>query len=506
MTGKSSGSTTDKQPHNTKDVKITSLRRFLVNFRRPIKQQYDGSFGFDWLRDEYIYDILKVEQLGGKKKRLYKGNVQNLINEYLTFQGKPLPSSLQIKPFNGEKYIPAWLGIFPSTKYSKSANASSLVNVNGVDLFLNIEQEPSDSATPLTDAGTELIFECSTNIQVTPKKIDLKQIIKANRQTKILTSSVAELSSKTVNFYENQSLKINIVMKEASSNPSFVQVIAKNGDKLRRAVGLLMIYPTASIPNAQIVIVHFSTQAGIQKVSTPPNYQLYLKTRSFNQALVRGEIVGESFLNIIDKKIELQNKIKNVPRITNDVLKLQRIQSFLNKYPPNQILDSSKGEQLKKDIISLYELFSQRYVPTGGIDSNDNKKTFVIFTNYKVQQGNLITLGSAMTRERGLFERITCTFSNCPIIWGNAVVLFNQGNTNLETFAHEIGHSFSLVHTFQEGGGAKHTFYQGYTDNLMDYSFIPHATKNLPNQFSGHMWALYKWQWDLLRKDRSITY
>lgn len=506
MTGKSSGSTTDKQPHNTRDVKITSLRRFLVNFRRPTGMKYDGSYGFDWLRDEYIYNQLPVTQANNQPTRLYKGNVKNLLNEYLTFEGKPLPSSLQIKPFNGEKYIPAWLGIFPSTKYSKSANASSLVNVNGVNLYLDIEQEPSDSATPLTDDGTELIFESSTNVQVTPKKISLKQAINVKRQTKVLASTVTGISSKTIFHYPNENLKINIVMKEASSTPSFVQVIAKNGDKLRRAVGLLMIYPTASIPSAQIVVVHFSTQAGVQKVPTPPNYQLYLKSKSFNQALVRGEIVGESFLNIIDKKIELQSKIKNMLRVTDDVLKLRQIQSFLSKYPPNQTLDSSKGEQLKKDIINLYEQFSQRYVPTGGIDGSNNKKTFVIFTDYKVQEGNLITLGSAITRERGLFERITCNFSNCPIIWGNAVVLFNQGNTNLETFAHEIGHSFSLVHTFQEGGGAKHTFYQGYTDNLMDYSFIPHAIKNLPNRFSGHMWALYKWQWDLLRKDRSITY
>ena len=35
-----------------------SLPKFLVHFRRP--DDYRGEFGFDWIRDEYIYPIVKV--------------------------------------------------------------------------------------------------------------------------------------------------------------------------------------------------------------------------------------------------------------------------------------------------------------------------------------------------------------------------------------------------------------------------------------------------------------
>jgi len=40
-----------------------SLPKFLVHFRRP--DDYRGEFGFDWIRDEYIYPIVKKELLDG---------------------------------------------------------------------------------------------------------------------------------------------------------------------------------------------------------------------------------------------------------------------------------------------------------------------------------------------------------------------------------------------------------------------------------------------------------
>ena len=43
------------------------LRKFTIHFRRPdtLKEKsnysYRGEYGFDWLRDEYIYPIEKVD-------------------------------------------------------------------------------------------------------------------------------------------------------------------------------------------------------------------------------------------------------------------------------------------------------------------------------------------------------------------------------------------------------------------------------------------------------------
>lgn len=503
--------TTTNSGDRTVRQKITSLRHFYVHFRRPEKAGYSGSFGFDWLRDEYVYDLFEIGVLDRSKKYLYKGNIQNLIKEYTHFKGQKISHINEIKTLNAEPYIPAWLAIFPSSKHTKHPNASSVVNANGIQLYLQIDQDDKDSAKILTDDGTELIFECSTGLKISPEKINLAKLIEKSPTKKNLSSSHQGVSSKS--FYRHLTkTAITITATDVYSEPAYIKVIARKNN-LKKTVGLLMVYPNAIIPKADIRIVHFSTRAGVREVPTPPAYQDYLKKRSFNQALVRAEIKGISFFNLVDYLNEYNAKVVKGTITSEERRKLGKIKVFITKYPIGQTVPRSKGGELKKDIIALYEEFSQKYVPKGGIENPNSKITFVIFTDYLVQNTDpatsitYTTLGSAATRERGMFESLACLVADCPIIWGNAVVLFNQGNTDLSTFAHEIGHSLSLPHTFETPPNSNHTFYQGYTDNLMDYSYAPTATNNtITNPNKGYLWSLFKWQWGILRKDGSISY
>lgn len=503
--------TTTNSGDRTVRQKITSLRHFYVHFRRPEKAGYSGSFGFDWLRDEYVYDEIRV-RVAKAKKALYKGNIQNLIKEYTHFKGQKISHINEIKTLNAEPYIPAWLAIFPSTKHTKHNNASSKINTDGVKLYLQIDQDDKDSAKVLTDDGTELIFECSTGLKISPEKINLAKLIEKSPTKKNLSSSHQGVSSKS--FYRHLTkTAITITATDVYSEPAYIKVIARKNN-LKKTVGLLMVYPNAIIPKADIRIVHFSTRAGVREVPTPPAYQDYLKKRSFNQALVRAEIKGISFFNLVDYLNEYNAKVVKGTITSEERRKLGKIKVFITKYPIGQTVPRSKGGELKKDIIALYEEFSQKYVPKGGIENPNSKITFVIFTDYLVQNTDpatsitYTTLGSAATRERGMFESLACLVADCPIIWGNAVVLFNQGNTDLSTFAHEIGHSLSLPHTFETPPNSNHTFYQGYTDNLMDYSYVPvpKGERGESNKFAKYMWSLFKWQWEILRKDSSISY
>lgn len=491
-------SATTRTGNPSENINISRpMRKSLVHFRRPTGGGYDGSYGFDWLRDEYVYDIERIAESGNVKKKLYKGHIDELKAEYthLNPKGSILPEVREIRPYDGTTYIPSWLGIFPSTKGVSRPHslASSNINYNGVNLYLQVDQESLDDNQTLTQDGTEIIFEASPNIIVTPKKLSIDDLILNGVKIKKLGST------KTLKYYADKSLKINIRATGVNRNTGYVKVIAKKGGSSRN-VGVLMIYPNSDIPLANIKVIHFCTKAGQQKVKTPSAYQDYLKKRSFNQALVRGEINGEGYLNIIDERK------KYIARHINN----NKIKIFLKKYPPRVKVPRSKGSDLKEDIVKLYEHFSERYVPDGGIEGRNNKITFVIFTDYQVTDGRYITLGSAMVRERNLFENIACSFKeDCfSMVWGNAVVLFDQGNNNLDTFAHELGHSFSLPHTFASNSFTKHSFYQGYTDNLMDYSYFLDTSGRSSagrNPYSGHMWALFKWQWDILRQDRSIS-
>lgn len=133
----------------------------------------------------------------------------------------------------------------------------------------------------------------------------------------------------------------------------------------------------------------------------------------------------------------------------------------------------------------------------------------MIFTDYAVSDGSFDTEGIATARDELLDA--SCLDEQCySMAWGNAVVLFDAGNTDLITLFHELGHSFSLPHTFEEEYSTEHNFYQGYTDNLMDYTYKSNPdniiTANIDNPYNMDMWALFKWQWDILRQDRSLDY
>ncbi|MBE0443559.1 zinc-dependent metalloprotease [Psychrobacter sp. FME13] len=76
------------------------------------------------------------------------------------------------------------------------------------------------------------------------------------------------------------------------------------------------------------------------------------------------------------------------------------------------------------------------------------------------------------------------------------------------TTIHELGHTLGLPHTFETSSSAKHQFYQGYTDNIMDYNdkLDPSGINQdiQLNEFYENNLASFKWQWDIIRNDRSI--
>ena len=150
--------TTTQEGGGVQKQQITRPKKFLVHFRRALLAGYDGSYGFDWLRDEYVYDIERVLEEGDVKTKLYKGKkIDDLISEYTQLNKNHLPEIKEIKPLNQEAYIPAWLAIFPT---------SNPIHANGVDLHLQIDQESPDSLKPekLEDDGTILTFETSAGI------------------------------------------------------------------------------------------------------------------------------------------------------------------------------------------------------------------------------------------------------------------------------------------------------------------------------------------------------
>lgn len=139
-----------------------------------------------------------------------------------------------------------------------------------------------------------------------------------------------------------------------------------------------------------------------------------------------------------------------------------------------------------------------------------NKKTYLFVTN--LQAGT--TLGSA-----SLVVTKDAAGNIISWNWGNGMAVFGSGLNNIYTIIHELGHSLNLTHT-QENPAVSNTpaFYQGFTDNVMDYNWTilrPVDPTNLKKGFFGDdknpppykdkMWYFFKWQWDLIRQDGSLT-
>jgi len=129
------------QPINSK------LGKFLVHFRRSTDYENNGTtkeYGFDWLRDEYIYPMNNVT-LDSNGNILSPPlnqvplclNVENLKNEY---SNEVLNS---ISPHK-EEYYPSWLSL-----------------KEGNECFLDIEIEVLE--TLITPTNTKITFEIDEN-------------------------------------------------------------------------------------------------------------------------------------------------------------------------------------------------------------------------------------------------------------------------------------------------------------------------------------------------------
>jgi len=442
-----------------------TLKKFMIHFRRPTG--YQGKYGFDWLRDEYIYPIETVTNDNdgtpiGVPKALCK-DVNKLKIEY---------KDTSLSPY-GKDYYPAWLAIFPYTT-TKEFKHGSRMHKNGVSLDIEIEELES-----LTSDATEIIFECTNkNVIITPNKLKLKDLI-GSKKTK-------NLGGTDTRDYYLATKKINIKNTKAPlKNHEEIKVFAKLGSK-KEEVGKLILYKNDVIPKAEIVAVNVIT--GSSSASLRNDYQYLFKKQSFNQALIRAEV-----------KVDTKFDINSLPIADTDVINFKA--NYINA---SSNIGTSKSEAFKNDLIALYEKFG-KHAPSAGIDTNTNKRTYLFFTSIKAQDNFPGGGWSRVQGECSADENYNSSGVLTGLTWGNAYVIYSTALSSRRTVLHEGAHSFSLTHTFQEGTiVSPHVFYKGFIDNIMDYvNQVGVRTRN-PFEVNDKMNCFFKWQWDIMRTDRSL--
>ena len=461
--------TTVNQPSSSSP----DLKKFHIHFRRT--DDYEGAYGFDWLRDEYIYPIVNVTHDNSSNPTLNAAtalclNVAQIKREYKT-TGVLNP----VSPY-GQDYYPAWLSIFPHTTTAQFPHGSTM-HANGVDLKLEIEE----LETLVSDA-TKITFEpSSVNIVISPSEIDLQSLV-GNSNSKTYGNGNNGLIA-------NQKVNVKCVDAPLTRHEE-IKVFAELGAR-REEVGKLMLYKNNVIPKAEMVVVNVITDNTTPSLSS--DYQFALKRQSFNQALVRADVLIDTTFNLYEMS-RSRNRLNYSFTERADMIALVTGSTQLST------------NDIKSKIVSLYEKYG-RYKPPRGwfglrrgeinpTGDSGNNRTYMFYTN--LNAGNV--QGSCSVDANGY--------------WGNSYILFKSGLPDNFTLIHEAGHSFGLPHVFQMGALAgPHKFYHGYTDNVMDYDWQmgppsvgvgAQPTSTGPNRFMGKTYSFCKWQWEIIRNDRSL--
>ena len=494
------------------------LRKFTIHFRRPekLKQKqnapYKGEYGFDWLRDEYIYPMEKViynERDNEKFPTLLDKYIElckdpiNLRQEYLK---DVVPLGKEFK-LNGQDYYPAWLSIFACNLQGDNADAGSEIHKDGVYLDLQL-----DEIDEIIDDGTEIFFEPSDPcLKITPDKISISKFLKTTREKRILDSNTGKPE---IHYYLLENAVKIICQGDTLKEHGKIKVFAKLG-ATEIEVGRLMVYKNNNIGKANFVVVNVITEDYNNNKVIPqshPSLKYLYNNQSFNQAMIRAEVSTIEDFDLV----ALKNKDKDISSFLEDAKNTSYINGQVKDPEDSTILIDGASAILKR-LSALYKKYG-KHAPKGKIGLNEKKhhNTYLFFTAIDCK-----AVGLAHHEKK-----------NNVIEFGNVYIIFKNGLTEDRTIVHEAAHSFSLTHTFS-AGLSPHAFHKGYTDNFMDYTWYqyrdsfeyefimsnrlmisssykgyPYLRKHMlpskDNKYKGKMYSFFKWQWDLMRNDPSI--
>lgn len=469
------------------------LRDFTVHFRRPYNvgrgtDEYDGEFGFDWVRDEYIYPILKVNNQIKEVIMGYSNDISRLL--HANFYG-----NVNIFIEDG-KYFPSWLSMFAT---NTGANIESeQINKDGANLNIEIHQNNNDDKEALSDDGTILIFKASNkNIKLsTFGKNQQENIVKEPLSRFIGTARENRNLGRLDRKFYNTKQAINITCSGGYlSKDEYVVIQAEKNGKIKE-VGLILLARNDNIQNMNIKIVDVKVNGVV--LGKPENYEYELKNKVFNQCLLGLSFLKKEIFDL-DELSKTDDSARNfIKTWWQDKQCIDDNTSYVDDY-------INMPSDFQDELVELYEKIKRRFF---NINSNAEKTTYVFYAPIRfrdppIYEGPpmrvkdwLCTLGTA---SHGIDYKGFRVVKNLEDKWGNHLVIYQDGYDELKVLGHELVHSLGLFHVFQ--GMEIVNYYKGYTDNIMDY---PSDFNNADSKFINNQWFFRKDQADQLRDDRSV--
>ena len=461
------------------------LQKFTIHFRRPDKLKQDqnvpyrGQYGFDWLRDEYIYPMETVmfnqftsTSIEQKYTPLCRTiDIPDLKEEYLKDVEPPGNPEKKFKPHD-QDYYPAWLSIFACNVQGDNADAGSDIHKDGVYLDIQL-----DEIYEIIDDGTEIFFKPSDPcLKITPEKISISEFLKTKREKRILDKNIEQPE---IYYYKLENAVKVICQGDTLKKHGQIKVFAKLGS-IEIEVGRLMVYQNNQIGKAKIVLVNVITDYDNNKKVIPrscPTLDSLFNYQSFNQAMIKVELKKNEDFDLY----ALRNENPDIKIFLDDMKN--------HNYRTNE----KPSTEIRNRLCALYEKYGKHDLEGKSINDKKQLSTYLFFTNLFPMNGVSFVGGVATigTKEGG-----------------NMVVMFQQDLHKGSSIVHEVAHSFSLCHTFEPSPeNKKPKFHRGYTDNVMDYhEFLKSSDPNDydSNKYKHEMYSFFKWQWEMMRDDLSI--
>lgn len=373
---------------------------YLIHFRRP--ETYDGEFGFDWMRDNYSTICNNYEEL---KKEYYD-----------------CEKNEKVELLKDKEYFVPWISMFPEQ--------------NDVNLLLELEK-----ISDKIQDNDYIILKSTKGVSFTPEKIKLKNIpIKKEEKE---TGEGKKEKDEYLPIEKNKAV-IKVSCKKLEKDVC-IDILNSKG----KCVGKLNVMANNEILSLDIKFVGVCSIKNMKHLEDKFGYHIkdasidYLKKNSFNQFLVKVNLIEEDF-----KKIEHIN--------TADIpANMKESYGMVNDEGRKWLKKNCKSKEGFKGIIVFY------------LDVNHIKSS-------KAGDADTYPLD-----DQFLFLYLNSAAKN--------------------DLAHEMGHVLGLLHTFKQKEDAQrnkavldknpYKYEEGKTTNIMDY--IDDWKRK----------DFYHWQWLVMREE-----